>query len=154
MLRFVAILALAWAFGLPVFAQAPLTKQQKIERIIDATNPGSAADAVVTQVRGMLEQLQPNPSAQQKKKRSEALDKIAKLSFDRVLKIRPQLIRAYDETFNDEEIDGMLAFYTSPAGRAAMQKMPAINQRLSALMQAEMDAAGKEIDKIAQETLK
>lgn len=154
MTRYFVILGLALALGTPAVAQAPLNRQQKIERILDATNPASAADEVVTQVRGMLETLQPNPSDQQKKKRQEALDKIAKLARDRMAKIRPQMIKAYEDTFNDDEIESMLAFYTSPAGRAATQKMGALSGRISGIVQTEMNALGTEINKIAQDTLR
>jgi uncharacterized protein len=152
--RYFAILTLLLAICLPAAAQAPLTKQQKIERILNVTNPSSAADEVVNQVRGMLQQLQPNPTTQQQKKRNEALDKISKISYERLRQIRPQLIKAYEDTFNDDEIDAMLSFYTSPGGRAATKKMPAINQRMSDLIQNEMNSLGKEINKIAEETLR
>lgn len=153
-MRSLAVLVLAVALGLPALAQAPLTRQQKIERILDATNPTTAADEVVSQVRSMLQTLQPNPSSQQQKKRQEALDKIAKLARDRMQKMRPLLIKAYEDTFNDDEIESMLAFYTSPAGRAASQKMGALSEKVSGIVGTEMNALGTEINKIAQETLR
>lgn len=153
-MRYYVILSLALALCLPAAGQAPLTKQQKIERILDVTNPFTAADEAVNQVRGMLQQLQPNPNTQQQKKRNEALDKISKISYERLRQIRPQLVKVYDETFNDEEIDAMLSFYTSPGGRGATKKMPALSERVSSLIQTEMNSLGKEINKIAEDTLR
>jgi hypothetical protein len=153
--RYLAVPVLAAAICLSATAQAPLTKQQKIERILDATKAGVGIDEiVVTQVRDMLKQIQPNPNATQQLKRQAALDKIAKLARDHIQKIRPQLIKAYEDTFNDDEIDAMFAFYTSPAGKAATDKMGAANDRISILVQNELNTAGSEINKIAEETLR
>jgi hypothetical protein len=131
-----------------------LNKQQKIERILDLTNPESAVTEVVKQVNSMLEQIQPNPTAQQKARRQEALDKIAKLTKDRMRKVRPDLVKAYNETFSDEEIDGLLAFYESPAGKASITKIPAVNARLGSILQGELNSIGAEINKLAEDTLK
>jgi hypothetical protein len=139
--------------GALAFSQT-LTKQQKIERILDLTNPESAVTEVVTQVDGMLQQIQPTPTPQQKARRAEALDKIGKLAKERMRKIRPDLIKAYGDTFSDAEIDGLLAFYESPAGKASITKIPAVNARMGGLIQAEMNAIGAEINKLAEDTLK
>ena len=131
-----------------------LNKQQKIERILDLTNPESAVTEVVNQVDAMLQQIQPAPTPQQKARRQEALDKIAKLTKDRMRKVRPDLVKAYTETFTDEEIDGLLAFYESPAGKASITKIPAVNARLGSIIQNELNAIGAEINKLAEDTLK
>lgn len=130
------------------------SKQQTIERILELTNPDTVVAEVVTQVEGMMRQIQPSPTAQQKSRRSEALDKIGKLAKQRMLKMRPELVKAYSEAFTDEELDGMLAFYESPAGRAAAAKIPAVNFRMSGLIQAEINSLGPEINKIAEDALK
>lgn len=130
------------------------SKQQKIERILELTNPDTVVTEVVNQVDGMMQQIQPNPTPQQKARRAEALDKIGKLAKERMLKIRPELVKAYLETFTDEEIDGMLAFYETPAGRATVTKIPAINTRMSGVIQTEINALGPEINKIAESALK
>lgn len=137
----------------PASAQ-PRSKQQKIERILELTNPDSVVTEVVTQVDEMMRQIQPSPTAQQKARRSEALDKIGKLAKQRILKMRPELVKAYSETFTDEEIDGMLAFYETPAGKATVTKIPAVNSRMSGLIQAEINSLGPEINKIAEDALK
>lgn len=131
-----------------------LSRQQKIDRILDLTHPDSVADTVVAQVRGMLEQIQTNPTPQQKARREEALDKISKLARDRMRKIRPELVKAYAEAFTDEELDGLLAFYETPAGRAFIEKSPTINARVSGIIQTEINAIGAEINKLAEDTLK
>jgi hypothetical protein len=52
--------------------------------------------------------------------------------------LRPQYARLYGETFSQEEIDGLVAFYESPAGQAFVSKMPIVLQKSVALSQAQM----------------
>ena len=153
MTRAFFILLYCVAVLIPAAAQ-PRLKQQKIERIIELTNPDAVVTQVVTEVDGMMRQIQPNPTPQQKTRRSEALDKIGKLAKQHMLKMRPELIKAYAETFTDDEIDGMLAFYETPAGKATVTKIPAVNLRMSGLIQTEINSLGPEINKIAEDALK
>jgi hypothetical protein len=53
-------------------------------------------------------------------------------------KSRPYLIRIYAETFTQEEIDGLIAFYESPAGRAFTAKMPMVMHKSMLAMQERM----------------
>lgn len=148
-----ASILLAVALTFPATAQQ-LSKQQKIERILDLTSSESLIEAVVGQVRSLLEQIQMNPTPQQKSKRDDALDKIAKLARERLQKVRPNMVKAYEDTFTDEEIDAMLAWYSSPAGRSTIQKLPAVSASISAIAQTEMNALNDEINKIAEDSLK
>lgn len=49
-------------------------------------------------------------------------------------KAKPALAKVYTDTYTEEEIDGILAFYKSSAGRAFLQKMPEVMQRLMPVM--------------------
>jgi hypothetical protein len=82
------------------------------------------------------------------------------LSWER---LRALYFKLYRETFQQEDVDGMLAFYRSPAGEAMLAKMPLLMQNLmremgdmsrgmQRRMRAEIDAAVAEIeaDKRAQ----
>lgn len=44
-------------------------------------------------------------------------------------KVQPIYRQIYKETFTQEEIDGMLAFYRSPAGQALLKKTPQATKR-------------------------
>jgi uncharacterized protein len=146
-------LLLLAAFSFSVTAQQ-LSKEQKIERILDLTSSDALIEVVVGQVRSMLEQIQVNPTPQQKAKRQEALDKIAKLAKERLQKVRPAMVQAYSETFTDAEIDGLLAWYSSPVGRSSTQKLPTVGARISGITQTEMNTLNDEINKIAEDSLK
>ena len=54
-------------------------------------------------------------------------------------KMKPLFEQSYQQAFTQEEIDGMLAFYKTPAGLAMLQKMPAVQQETFALMHQKID---------------
>lgn len=45
-------------------------------------------------------------------------------------------LKLYTETFTQEEVSGLLAFYRSPAGVALLEKMPQVTQKSAAITQA------------------
>jgi len=50
-------------------------------------------------------------------------------------KLLPVYTRIYQESFTQEEIDGLIAFYRTPAGNALVEKMPVVMQKSMAAMQ-------------------
>jgi hypothetical protein len=51
-------------------------------------------------------------------------------------KLEPMHVRMYQKTLTQGEVDGMVAFYKTPAGQATVNKMPAIMQEsMTATMQ-------------------
>ncbi len=134
-------------------AQEP-TKQAKIERILTLTNAQATIDQIFDQVKAMTaSQLPPGATPEQQAKAKEMTGKImdlvkARMSWD---KMRPQYAKAYDETFSAGEIDGILSFYESPAGRAILQKMPQLLSKTMTIAQSQMAEIMPEIQRIAKE---
>lgn len=56
-------------------------------------------------------------------------------------KMRAVMNQVYRETFTQEEVDGLIAFYRTPTGVALIEKMPAAMNRSMQLMQASMRPA-------------
>ncbi len=50
--------------------------------------------------------------------------------------LKGSYLKLYGETFTQEEVDGLLAFYRSPAGLALLEKMPQVTQKSAAITQA------------------
>jgi uncharacterized protein len=44
-------------------------------------------------------------------------------------------IRIYSEALTQQELDGMLAYYKTPAGEAVIKKLPRLSQEMSREMQ-------------------
>lgn len=53
-------------------------------------------------------------------------------------RMRSVYVQIYQESFTQEEIDGLLAFYKSPAGMAYIEKMPVVMQKSMALSQTRL----------------
>ena len=52
-------------------------------------------------------------------------------------KLHPIYLEAYRATFTQEEVDGMITFYQTTAGRALNEKMPLVAQRTNTAMQSD-----------------
>lgn len=69
--------------------------------------------------------------------------------------VRPIYIQVYRETFSQEEVDGMIAFARSPAGRAQLDKMPIAMEKTQVAMKPLLDKMLEEMksqaSKAAQE---
>jgi hypothetical protein len=50
--------------------------------------------------------------------------------------LKPMYIQIYQDNFTQEEIDGQITFYSSPAGQAFASKMPAVMQQSMQIMQS------------------
>jgi hypothetical protein len=66
-------------------------------------------------------------------------------------KLEPMYVRIYQKTFNQQEIDGMLAFYRTPAGQAVMSKMPAAMQNTMDEMQQLMGPVMQKMQRTQQD---
>ena len=69
----------------------------------------------------------------------------AKTSWDHM---KPVFLKAYSDTFTEGEIDGILAFYKSPAGKAMIDKQPALNGKIMTNVQAQMADLMPQIEEI------
>ena len=58
----------------------------------------------------------------------------------------------YAKTFSQSEIDSMISFYGSPAGRAVVVKLPLAMQNTMAVMQQRMQAVLPKIQQMAKDT--
>jgi uncharacterized protein len=52
--------------------------------------------------------------------------------------LEPDFIKLYSDAYSEEEIDGILAFYRTPAGRAMLAKTPELTERSIAISQQRM----------------
>jgi uncharacterized protein len=140
------------AFCVPVFCQNS-AKDAKIGQLLVSMNLDKQMDVVFTQMKAMFaSQLPKDATDEQKAKFSEVQGKILDLVKSRMSweKMRPQYVKLYSETFTDEEIDGLVTFYESPAGKAMLEKMPVLMTKSMAMAQEVM----KEIMPQAQQMMK
>jgi uncharacterized protein len=65
-------------------------------------------------------------------------------------KHRAEFVRMYAETFTADEINGMVAFYRSPAGEALLRKQSALATKGLALAQQQVQDAMPDIQKMTE----
>ena len=146
-------LIIALAIGLVstgvVASAQQTTKEAKIEKILALTNSTAMLDQLLGPMKTMA--VPPGGSPQERAQAEAAMTKILDLTKGLVEKLRPEMVKAYSDTFSEEEIDGMLAFYQSPAGRALLEKTPALTGKMMTLMQTQMTQLLPEILRISKE---
>jgi hypothetical protein len=149
------ILSIGLLCGILASAQE-LTKEAKIERILDLTNANAIIDQVFNQIKTMTASMlpkdaTPEQSAKAQEMQNQILDLVkARMSWD---KIRPEYVKIYSETFTEDEVSGILAFYESPAGRAMLSKIPALLSKSTSIVQTQMGDLMPEIRRLAKENL-
>ena len=60
-------------------------------------------------------------------------------------------VRLYKETFSEEEVKGMLAFYRTPSGQAVIHKMPLLMQKVMLETNTMIRSMSPEMQKIQQD---
>jgi uncharacterized protein len=68
-------------------------------------------------------------------------------------KLEPMYVRVYQKTFSQQEVDGMIAFYKTPAGQAVIGKMPAVMQNTIEEMQQLMGPVMQKMQKMQQDVV-
>lgn len=121
-----------------------MTKEAKIEQILTLTKIESMMDRTLAQMKAMSAQATAGMTPDEQAKAQATQDKILDLAKAAWTKLRPQYVKLYSETFSDEEIDGLLAFYQSSTGQAMIEKMPELMAKFMTLMMPEMQRIMKE----------
>lgn len=68
--------------------------------------------------------------------------------------LKPHYMRIYQEAFEQEEIDGLNAFYGSPAGQAFVAKMPVVMQKSMSLLQDQMRTLVPRMSQVIEQAMK
>lgn len=151
-------LLLILLFGLSAFADQA-SKRKKIEELLSVMNAQALLDDMLEQTRGAMTQGMSQvkdmpPAAQAKVRESQdrtmALMRKA-LSWDQM---RADYIGVYDQTLTEEEIDGMLRFYRTPAGQSVIKKMPVVMRKSVELGQRRVQEIMPEIQAETQRLMK
>ena len=121
------------------------SKSAKAEELLQLTQGDQMMKMMEPMMKGMLAQMDKDMPAEQRAKAGEMQGKMMALVAVSLSKAKPALAKVYADTYTEEEIDGILAFYKSPAGKALLQKMPEVMQRLMPVMMQMMGDLQPEI---------
>jgi hypothetical protein len=144
-------------FCTATFAATPTSAS--VEKLLAVTEVEKLLESVQQQVDGMLKNTM--EQATQGETVSPAEQKILdtfrqksvatindQISFD---KLKAIYVQIYSESFSQEEIDQLIAFYESPTGKMFVAKMPLVMQKTMAVMQQQMAPMLKSIQQSAKE---
>ena len=163
--RIVLILIFSASFVHPADNPSPGTSvpptEASIRQLLEVAQARKLVDSVMAQMDNLMQQTiaqatkgqQISPKVQNDIDRRRA--ELAALMKD-VLdwkKLEPMYVRIYQKTFTQQEVDGMIAFYKTPAGQAVMSKMPTAMQNSIDEMQASMAPVMQKMQQMQQEVV-
>jgi hypothetical protein len=65
--------------------------------------------------------------------------------------LEPQYVRLYSDTYTEEEINGIVAFYKTPAGAAMIAKSPELSAKSLQLVQSRMAAVQPQLKQMVED---
>ena len=130
-----------------------------VKQLLEAAQARKMADSVVTHMDGLLKQAVEQATAGRQlpaNVRSDIDKKQAEMmaEFKQVLdwkKLEPVYLRVYQKSFTQEEVNGMIAFYKTPAGQAVVNKMPVVMQNTMHEMQEMVGPMMERVRRMQQE---
>ena len=131
---------------LPAYALP--ASQASAEALLVVTKAESMVDSMYGRLeqmmrQGMKDSLQGKPvSAEQQRVLDTVPQKFMAVMREEFnwSKMKPMYIQLYSETFEQDEIDGLLAFYKSPVGQAFVTKMPVVMNKSMVIAQSQMQS--------------
>lgn len=152
---------IACVFGLALCARADAAPASaaSVERLLVVTKTEAVLDAAQANVQSTMRQnmLRARGDRPMTPDEQKAMDttiaKVSALMKDQLswARMKPDYVRLYVETFDQDEIDGLLAFYQTKAGKAMVDKMPIVVQKSVALTQTQMQNLMPKMMAILQE---
>lgn len=117
-----------------------------IEKLLTLTKAESLMDTLYANMeqgmrQGMLQAAAGKPLTDEQRRVIESVPK----KFAEVMReelnwasLKPMYVKIYKESFDQEDVDGLIAFYGSKAGQAYVNKMPGAMQKSMAFVQERM----------------
>lgn len=143
-------------------AQAAPASAESIERLLAMTRVESLLDTVYGNTEQMMRQsmrqtLGSRPlTAEQQRVVDELPGKFVATMRQEFnwSTLKPLYVRIYQESFEQAEIDGLIAFYASPAGQAFIDKMPLVMQKSMTLVQEQMRTLMPRMGQVIEQTMR
>ena len=123
------VLSVCWA------ADAPPT-EASIKQLLEVTHAQKLVDSMISQMDALMknamaqatqgQQLSPKLQMEVTQIETDTMAEMkAILDWNKLV---PMYVRVYQKSFNQQEIDGLLAFYKTATGQALLNKMPLVLQ--------------------------
>jgi len=161
-MKFLPAVLLAAALAFSPSVQAAPPSDASINQFLELSKAGKLLDSVWAQMDGFMKSnlrevtkgkpLSADEQAIMDRQQARMMAIMKdELSWD---KLKVGFVQVYRETFTQEEMDGIIAFYQSPAGQAFVDKQPALMKNTMALMQQRMGPIMQKIQQMTEATAK
>jgi len=155
----VLLLLAASVAGIPSAHADEASRRAKTERLLVLTKSDALMDQMLGQMSAAIKSsaaeqaaslhLTPEQQVYLDKFNTRVADIIkSSLSMEN---LKPVIIKVYVDTYTDEELDGIIAFYSSPAGQAFVTKGPQLMQRSVQLMQQQMAGVEPQLEQASKQ---
>ena len=140
-------------------ANDKLASEESVRRLLEVTESRKMLENVWQHVQASMDitmkQLLGDQklTEQQQKQMDEIRTKVVAIMQEELSWefMESMMMQVYTKTFTQEEIDGMLAFYASPAGRSVITKMPVAMQHSMEIMQERMSTMIPKLQQMQKE---
>jgi hypothetical protein len=133
--------------------------EPSIKQLLEVAQTRKLVDSVIAQMNNLMlqaiaqatkgQQISPKVQKDIDQRRDEMVSLMKELLDWK--KLEPMYVRIYQKSFTQPEVDGMLAFYKTPAGQAVISKMPTVMQSSIDEMQQLMGPVMEKIQRTQQD---
>jgi uncharacterized protein len=157
MLKLLTLAALFFSLN----THAAPASQESVENLLAATKTESMMDSMYGSMEQMMRQglkqsTAGQPVTAEQQRYFDALPaKFVAVMRDEMnwQKMKPMYVQIYRDSFDQNEIDGLLAFDTSPAGQAFINKVPMVMQKSMAVSQSMIQSFVPKMTKAIQDAM-
>lgn len=143
MLKSIFAAALLYAVAVAAPAVETPASEASVRELLQVTDVRALVQSMEGQIRETVGQnLQRATQGQALNDAQRAIiDRTGKKMLDVMMEqmrydvMEPDYVRLYMESFSQSDVEGMLAFYRSPAGQSMLKKMPVLMKNSMALIQ-------------------
>ena len=143
-----AVLAALLSVAVACSHAAP-AKPEAVESLLDVLQLQATVESAV---RGLEQQLRQSirqsyasrPLTEEQRKTLEPLPDRAAAALREEMAwsvLKPQYVKVYQDTFEQEEVEALVTFFRTPAGQAYVKKSGALQQKVGAVNQAQLQKA-------------
>jgi hypothetical protein len=162
MKRWIAVLVVVMAIA-PCGARADVaSKQAKVRQLFVTMRMDHMLDQMMSAIEKQVQAVaQTTPGAQnmtpeQKKLTQNFMDNAMKAVRESVgwNALEPDYVKLYADTYTEEEIDGILAFYKSPVGQKMLEMTPQLTEGGMKIVRSRMGDFQPKIQALQEEYMK
>jgi hypothetical protein len=135
------------------------TKQAKVEDLIRVTKLDQLMGQMTSQMTNRMKTMAAQQNARQhftpaqQKAVDDYIAQVQTITQGAVSweKVKPLIVKVYSDTYTDQELDGILTFYHSPAGQALVAKSPQLMTRTMELVQSQVGTVQPQLQQANEE---